>query len=89
MSDVVFGVELSCDQSAGSTWWIGLLSWVFIYVEMKHHFKGRKRSGSVSLGEIKNREFVLARTDVRSLAEDRIMDRKREIRMGSPEGSQM
>jgi hypothetical protein len=49
MSDVVVYADLSCDQPAESTWWIGLLSWVFIYVERKHHFSGGKMSGPVSL----------------------------------------
>jgi hypothetical protein len=40
MSDVVFVGDLSGDQMGESTWWVGLLSWVFIYVERKHHFKG-------------------------------------------------
>ena len=37
--------DLSRDQSAESTWWIGLLSWIFIYVGRKDHFNDREMSG--------------------------------------------
>jgi hypothetical protein len=49
MDDVGCDVNLSEEQSGESSWWIGLLSWVFIYVERKHHFSGRKGSAPVSL----------------------------------------
>ena len=62
---------------------------IFIYVGREHHFGGRKMSGSVSLGEIKNRDFVLALTDVRSSAEDYKMDRFARSGWAAREGSQM
>jgi len=51
MSDVVFVGDLSGDQMGESTWWVGLLSWVFIYVERKHYFAGWWMSGPVTLRE--------------------------------------
>ncbi len=59
MDDVCVG-DLSCDQWGESAGWIELLSWEFIYLGKKHHFSGWWMSGPVSLGKIKNRDFVLA-----------------------------
>ena len=51
MDDVGCDVNLSEEQSGESSWWIGLLSWVFIYVERKHYFAGWWMSGPVTLRE--------------------------------------
>ncbi len=79
-------MENSRDESTG---WIGLLSLVFIYVGVEHYFAGWWDVSPGESGRGKGLRISIGADNVRSLAEGGIMDRMREVRMGSHEGSRM